>query len=63
MFNTVPISMAERLKSEPNSLQCRREMRGMIDEKDGVRDVVFLLHLPQKPPRLRWSVAGEVSRR
>jgi len=48
MFDSVPVSMTNGLKSESCSLQSSREMLGVIDEKHGVGDVVFFLKLPEK---------------
>jgi len=35
-FDSIPISMAHRLKSEACSTKCCRKMSGVIDEKRGV---------------------------
>ena len=47
-FDSIPISMAHRLKSEACLAECCREMSGVIDEKHGVGNVVFLTKLLQK---------------
>jgi len=51
MFDSVPISMSNGVKSEPRSAECSSEILGVIDEKHGVGDVVVLLKLLEKPLR------------
>ena len=41
--------MVHRLKSEACSTKYYRKMVGVIDEKHGVWDIVFLLKFLQKP--------------
>lgn len=44
----IPISVLNGLKSEASSLECGGEILGVIDEKHGVFDVVFLTKLPEE---------------
>jgi hypothetical protein len=44
-FDSIPISVATDLKSEPESRECRVKMIRVIDEKRRVVDVVFLAEL------------------
>jgi len=47
-FDSIPISVANRLKSESCSSQCSGEVLCVIDEKHGIFNVVFLTKLSQK---------------
>ena len=47
-FDSIPIPMANCLESESGSSKCCFEMLGVIDEKHGVCDIVFLPKFVQK---------------
>ena len=47
-LDSVPISVATHLKSEPSSLKCCLEGLGAINEKDGGFDIVFLSKFVQE---------------
>lgn len=41
-FDAVPVSMTTRLKSEPELIQCRREVMSVIDEKRRLLGLLFV---------------------
>ena len=47
-FDSIPISMADGLKSESCSIQWSWQMMSVIDEKHCLRNIVFLTELSQK---------------
>jgi hypothetical protein len=47
-FDSIPISVAKYLRSEPCSLQCSLEGLRAIDEENGSFNVVFLLQFAEK---------------
>lgn len=53
-FNSILISMASRVKSEPNSLQCSRELFRVDDEKRRVDNIVFLAKFLQTAQSMPW---------
>lgn len=41
-FDTTPIAVVSHLQSEPESLECRFEMVGIVPEERGSLDLLFL---------------------